>query len=95
MSQTVWKTTIPVQDEPFSVLMPGNARLERVEVDRDPGVLHAWWYVANPEQDTENRRTLAVTGTGGRVPMPWRYLGSAAPHAVTGLVWHLWEVFGG
>lgn len=94
--RTVWRYTIPVDDQVHELVIP-------VDPDRNDGIVHVAartpdevevWAVVRGSAWSEHTPAptlrVTVTGTGHPVPSGAVYIGTAV--APAGLVWHLWRM---
>lgn len=86
MNSTVWKYTIPMQDE-SDIALPVGAQIIDVREQNDQINMWVW---LDPEAPTETRH-FGVFGTGHPIPaVPLKHLGTA--HLFKGqLVFHVFE----
>ena len=80
---TVWKYTLPIQDE-CEIQMPLGAEVLSAHMQDDSICI----WVKVDKGAVSLPRTFYVTGTGQWIPMNTRYIGTCVGEI---FVWHVWE----
>ncbi|MGU3409137.1 hypothetical protein ACLBWP_03435 [Microbacterium sp. M1A1_1b] len=89
--RTVWKYTIPVQDDPVTVELPVGAEIVDIATSGQPDTINLW-AVVEPAARLE-RRVFIVRGTGQPVPAGVAHRGTVHwPVIPAPLVFHVFEV---